>query len=365
LGDVGHTTVIGPTGSGKTVLMNFLCAQARKFGCRLFFFDKDRGAEIFIRAMGGSYSILGGGHASGFNPLQLPDTPENRAFLTEWLQSLITTLGEPFTSEDLVAITQAVNGNYKLAPEDRTLAKIAPFLGLAGPGTPAGRLAMWHSDGPYRNLFGSDRDILSLGNGVTGFEMGPILSDRQCLGPVLLYLFHRIHLVLDGTPTMIVLDEAWALLDNPIFAPKIKDWLKTLRKLNAFVVFATQSVEDASKSSISDTLVQQSATQIYLPNAKATEAYQTVFKLSDRQLQLVRSLDPASRSFLIKQGREAVIAKLDLSEMKDVISVLSGRAENVAKLDRIRTQVGDRRDEPSAWLPLYLEESHESSIHAA
>src|SRR5450631_2967901 len=100
-----------------------------------------------------------------------------------------------------------------------------------------------------------------------------------------MYLFHRIQMVLDGTPTMIVLDEAWALLDNPLFAPKIKDWLKTLRKLNAFVVFATQSVEDASKSSISDTLVQQTATQIYLPNSKATETYRSIFKLSERELE--------------------------------------------------------------------------------
>ena len=347
---------------GKTVLLNFLCAQAQKFHGRIFFFDKDRGAEIFLRAIGGSYSILGGGQPSGFNPLQLPDTPENRTFLSEWLQSLVTTLNEPFTSQDMERVAQAVNGNYRLSPEDRTLAKIAPFLGMPGPGTLAGRLAMWHSDGALKNLFGSERDVLNLSNGIAGFEMGPILQSREALAPVLLYLFHRIRLVLDGTPTMIVLDEAWALLDNPVFAPKIKDWLKTLRKLNALVVFATQSVEDAAKSRISDTLVQQSATQIYLPNSKATDAYRTDFKLSERELQVVRTLDPASRSFLIKQGRDAVVAKLDLSDLKDVISVLSGRAESVARLDGIRAQAGD---DPSAWLPIYLEDQNEKHIRAA
>jgi len=362
LNDVGHTTVIGPTGSGKTVLVNFLCSQARKFGCRLFFFDKDRGAEIFLRALGGTYSILGGGECSGFNPLQLPDTPENRTFLMEWLESLVTTLNEPFSSQDLDRISQAVNGTYKLAPEDRTLAKIAPFLGMPGPGTVAGRLAMWHSDGALNNLFGNERDILNLAKGIAGFEMGPILQNRQALAPMLLYLFHRIHLVLDGTPTMIVLDEAWALLDNPIFAPKIKDWLKTLRKLNALVVFATQSVEDASRSSISDTLVQQSATQIYLPNNKATETYQTAFKLSDRELQIARELDPARHSFLIKQGKDAVVARLDLSGMKGAISVLSGRAETVRKLDAIRAKVGD---DPTNWLHIYMEDRDENYVHAA
>jgi type IV secretion system protein VirB4 len=362
VGDVGHTTIMGPTGSGKTVLVNFLCAQAQKYRCRLFFFDKDRGAEIFVRAIGGTYSILGGGQSSGFNPLQLPDTAENRTFLIEWLQSLVTTLNEPFTSQDLDRISHAVSGNFKLAPEDRTLAKIAPFLGMPGPGTLAGRLAMWHSDGALKNLFGSERDVLNLSNRIAGFEMGPILQSRQALAPVLLYLFHRIHLVLDGTPTMIVLDEAWALLDNPVFAPKIKDWLKTLRKLNALVVFSTQSVEDASKSSISDTLVQQSATQIYLPNAKATDTYRTAFKVTERELQIVRELDPASRSFLIKQGKDAVVARLDLSGMKEAISVLSGRAETVRKLDAIRARVGD---DPAVWLPIYLEVENEHHIRAA
>lgn len=360
--DVGHTTVIGPTGSGKTVLVNFLCAQAQKYRCRLFFFDKDRGAEIFIRALGGTYSILGGGQPSGFNPLQLPDTAENRTFLLEWLQSLVTTLGEPCTSQDLDRLSQAINGNYKLAPEDRTLAKIAPFLGLPGPGTLAGRLAMWHSEGGFKNLFGSERDVLNLWNGVAGFEMGPLLQSRQALAPTLLYLFHRIHQVLDGTPTMIVLDEAWALLDNPIFAPKIKDWLKTLRKLNALVIFATQSVEDASKSSISDTLLQQSATQIFLPNAKAGDTYRTAFRLSDREAQIVQELDPATRAFLIKQGKDALVARLDLSRLTDTISILSGRAETVLRLDGIRAKVGD---DPTAWMPIFLGGQHEKHVRAA
>ena len=106
---------------------------------------------------------------------------------------------------------------------------------------------------------------------VFGFEMAELLKDPVALSPVLLYIFHRINISLDGSRTMIVLDEAWALIDNPVFAPKIKDWLKVLRKLNTFVIFATQSVEDATKSQISDTLIQQTSTQIFLPNLKATD----------------------------------------------------------------------------------------------
>lgn len=346
--DVGHTTIIGPTGAGKTVLLNFLCAQAQKFNCRIFFFDKDRGAEIFIRAIGGKHSIIEPGKNCGFNPLQLPDTPENRTFLGEWLRALVTTNDEAFTADDMDIISDAVAGNYKLAKKDRILRNIAPFFGLEGPGTLAGRLRMWHSDGPYSGLFDNEIDIIDFSLGSTfGFEMGEVLRERASLAPTLLYLFHRISLSLDGTPTIIVLDEAWALIDNKIFAARIRDWLKTLRKLNGMVIFATQSVEDAANSSISETLIQQTATQIFLPNPKATDAYRTSFMITEREFTLLKTTDPGSRFFLVKQGKDVVVARIDLSGMDEAINVLSARAETVAILDEIRAQYGDA---PDAWM---------------
>jgi type IV secretion system protein VirB4 len=349
--DVGHTTIIGPTGAGKTVLMNFLCAQAQKYKGRMFFFDKDRGAEIFIRAIGGSYTIVNASSATHFNPLQLADTPDNRNFLLEWLRLLVTANGEPLTTEHVRLLSSAIEGNYKLAQKDRILRNIAPFLGIEGDGSLASRLAMWHGYGSHAAAFDNERDMLNFDHSrVFGFEMAEILKDRLTLGPVLLYLFHRISIALDGTPTMIVLDEAWALIDNPIFAPKIKDWLKVLRKLNTFVIFATQSVEDASKSSISDTLIQQTATQIFLPNLRATDVYRKSFGLSQREYTLIKTTDPGSRFFLVKQGTNAIIARIDLHGMENIIHVLSGRSETVLLLDAIRQEVGDN---PEVWLPIF------------
>jgi type IV secretion system protein VirB4 len=260
--DVGHTTIIGPTGAGKTVLMNFLCTQAQKFNARMFFFDKDRGADIFIRALGGNYIMIDPARETGFNPLQLPDTGETRSFLVDWFKSLVTANQEEFSVVDLEKINEAINGNFTLNQDDRTLTNILPFFGLEGGGSIANRIKIWTEKGSHGKLFDNAMDNIDFTqNQIFGFEMGELLRDKLSLGPVLLYLFHKIGMSLDGTPTMIILDEAWALIDNPFFAPKIKDWLKTLRKLNAMVVFATQSVEDASKSQISDTLIQQTATQ--------------------------------------------------------------------------------------------------------
>ena len=208
---------------------------------------------------------------------------------------------------------------------------------------------MWHSEGSHAKIFDNDEDVINFSrSAIFGFEMAELLKDKASLGPVLSYIFHRINLSLDGTPSMIVLDEAWALIDNPIFAPKIKDWLKVLRKLNTFVVFATQSVEDASKSQISDTLIQQTATQIFLPNLKATGVYKTSFMLSERGYQLIKTTDLGSRYFLIKQGNDAVVAKVDLSGMSEIIDILSGRADTVIILDEIRKRYGD---DPNIWIP--------------
>ncbi len=354
--DVGHTMIIGPTGAGKTVLLNFLCAQAQKFNGRLFFFDKDRGAEIFIRAIRGKYIIPSTAQKSGFNPLQLDDTPENRSFLVEFISVLVSHEGDKITPEDIERINEAINGNYKLPKSQRRLRNIAPFLGLGGPGSLAGRFAMWHTDGSHANLFDNEEDKIDFNIARTfGIEMAAILQDTKSTSPVLLYLFHRIQSSLDGSPTMIVLDEAWALIGNKVFAPKIKDWLKVLRKLNTFVVFATQSVEDASKSEISDTLVQQTATQIFLPNLKATSVYREVFMLSEREFAMVKTTDPSTRFFLIKQDNDGVMCRINLSGMDEIINVLSGRVDTVIILAEIIKEVGD---DPDVWLPIFLEKTN-------
>jgi len=351
--DVGHTMIVGPTGSGKTVLLNFLCAQAQKFRPKLFFFDKDRGAEIFVRAIGGIYIIPSASKVSGFNPFQLADTLENRSFLVDFLKALISTDSKSIPAHEVDRINEAVAGNFKIPKEKRRLRNLAPFMGLMGPGTIAGRLAKWHSNGSHAKLFDNELDLIDFNDSRTfGIEMGHILQDKEAIGPVLLYLFQRIQNSISGEPTMIVLDEAWALIDNPVFAPKIKDWLKVLRKLNAMVVFATQSVEDAIKSDISDTLVQQTSTQIFLPNLKATTVYRSVFRLSEREFNLVRTTDPSSRFFLVKQDNDGVVAKIDLSGMEEFIHVLSGRIETVTLLDEIMNEVGE---DPKDWLPIFNE----------
>ncbi|MEO5587231.1 MAG: VirB4 family type IV secretion/conjugal transfer ATPase [Novosphingobium sp.] len=352
-GDLGNFSVIGPSGSGKTVVMNFLAAQAQKFSPRTILFDKDRGAEVFIRGIGGIYSRIAAGHPTGFNPLALPDSPINRAFLRDWLGVLLAASGP----EELATIAGAIDAAYA---NDASLRRLSHFRELlAGsrrpqPGDLAGRLDAWIAHGPNGGgehgwLFDNAEDRLDLSARTLGFDMTALLETPRLRTPVMMYLFHRIEERLDGHPTMILIDEGWKALDDEVFAARIRDWLKTLRKRNALVGFATQSARDALDSRIATALVEQTATMIFMPNARArAEDYCEGFGLTHHELDLIRSLPAHSRCFLIRQPDASVVVRLDLSGMPEVLTVLSGRESTVRRLDTLRAQYGDG---PANWYP--------------
>ena len=348
-GDLGHFTIIGPSGSGKTVVLNFLASQAQRFNPRTVLFDKDRGSEIFIRAAGGRYSRLVTGEPSGLNPLQLDDTPLNRSFLREWLGVLLTADG----AEEEAAIADAVDACFDADPAFRRLRHFRELLSGARrpePGDLASRLEPWVS-GEHGWLFDNADDRLDLDALTIGFDMTALLDNPRLRTPAMMYLFHRVDERLDGSPAMILIDEGWKALDDPVFAARIRDWLKTLRKRNAIVGFATQSARDALESRIAAALVEQTATMIFTPNPKAREEdYCHGFGLSAHELDLIRALPEHSRTFLVRHANQSVVVRLDLSGMPELLMVLSGREASVRQLDRLRGEVGD---DPAAWFPMF------------
>lgn len=354
--DVGNFTVIGPTGTGKTVLLTFLHAQAQRLAPRSVYFDKDRGAEIYLRAIGADYTIVRAGTPTGLNPLQLPDTPENRAFLREWIRLLVSIDNDiPVSAQDLEIIADAVRDNFKEPLEHRRLRYFAELLAgheRKGGDTLASRMAKWHSGGERAWLFDNAQDSLSLNNRNIGFDLTSILDDKLSRTPWMMYVFHRVSQLLTGEKVILMLDEGWKMLDDPVFSAKIKDWMKTIRKQNGILGFATQSARDALGSSVGDAIIEQSPTQIFLPNARATEQdYCEGFGLSMHELKLIRTLTPESRCFLIRHGTESVIAKLDLSGMEDFVSILSGRTETVRLMQELIEAHGPANEN---WLPLFL-----------
>lgn len=353
-GDLGNFTVIGPSGAGKTVLLTFLLAQARRFDPQIVYFDKDRGAEPFVRAIGGRYDVLRPGEPSGLNPLLMDDTPANRAFVADWLAQLLGG-AERLEAEDLAMIADAVDANFDQPPHNRRLTFLRElFVGARRPraGDLAARLRPWCEGGEHAWLFDNAQDRVRLDERAFGFDMTRILDTPVTRTPAMMYLFHRIEQALDGRPTIIVVDEGWKALDDPVFTQRLKDWEKTLRKRNGVVGFCTQSASDALESRIASAIVEQAATQIFLPNPKARPAdYIDGFGLTPHEFDLVRALPDTSRCFLVKQADHSAVARLDLTGLDDVLMVLAGNERRVRKLDQVRAQVGD---DPAAWLPLYV-----------
>ena len=347
-GDLGNFSVIGPSGSGKTVVMNFLAAQAQKFSPRTILFDKDRGAELFVRGIGGRYDSIRAGEPTGFNPLALPDTPGNKAFLRDWLSVLLKAEGP----EEDAMIAHAVDAAYA---NDASLRRLRHFKELLSgsrrpqPGDLADRLAAWIGEGENAWMFDNAEDRLDLTARVLGFDMTALLENPKLRTPTMMYLFHRIEERLDGQPTMILIDEGWKALDDEVFAARIRDWLKTLRKRNALVGFATQSARDALESRISTALVEQTATMVFMPNSRARpEDYCDGFGLTAHEFALIRTLPAHSRCFLVRQPDASVVVRLDLSGAPEVLTLLSGRESSVRRLDQLRAAMGDA---PADWYP--------------
>lgn len=355
-GDLGNFTVIGPSGSGKTVVLNFLLAQARRFDPRIVFFDKDRGAELFLRAIGGHYDVLRPGEPSGLNPMLLDDTPENRRFLIDWITRLLTLSGPPLTPAEQARIHDAVDASMTAPRAYRRLGHFAQLLrGEQRPhaGDLAARLAPWWGEGERAWLFDNAEDQLDMSARVIGFDMTRLLDDPVARTPAMMYLFHRVEQRLDGSPSIIVVDEGWKALDDEVFTARIRDWEKTIRKRNGIVGFATQSAEDAIDSRIASAIIEQAATQIFMPNPKAqARDYVEGFGLTGHEFDLVRSLPDTAHAFLVKHANDSVVVRLDLSGDRDLLTVLSGREASVRLLDEIRA---DRGDDPADWLPRLLD----------
>ena len=344
VGDLGHTLICGPSGSGKTVVQNFMLAQLERFGAQQLFIDKDRGAEIFVRASGGVYLSLRNGEPTGFAPFRaLPPSPGNRAFLVRLVRALVKPENGALTAPEARAIDQGVAALEALPRERRSIAALRSLLGQSDAAGIGARLERWSRTGPLGWVLDNDEDALSLEARFAGFDITQLLDNAEVRTPAMLYLFHRIAERTDGRRLVLDIDEFWKVLDDPAFTDLARDGLKTWRKQNAFMVFGTQSPADALRSPIAHAILEQCATKIFLPNPHGQKAdYVDGFGLTREEFRLIREvLTPESHRFLVKQGHDSVIVELDLSGLDDLLAVLSGRSETVNLLDRLRAQVGD------------------------
>lgn len=349
VGDVGHMLIVGPTGAGKSVLLALLALQFRRYpDAQVYIFDKGFSARAAVLAMGGAHHALGlggedasdtgAGKAIAFQPLRHIDRADERAWAAEWIGALLAHEKVLVTPEIKEALWSALTSLATAPTEERTLTGLSLLLQSA---PLRSALAPYTLEGPFGRLLDAAEDDLAMAD-VQCFETEALMGQAGVVAPVLTYLFHRLDERFTGRPTLLILDEAWVFLDHPLFAARVREWLKVLRKKNVAVVFATQSLADIADSTIAPAIIESCPQRILLPNDRAIEpqsraTYQR-FGLNDRQIELVSRATP-KRHYYLQSSRGNRLFELGLGPVALALCGASDPATQ-ARIDAILAEHG-------------------------
>jgi len=338
-GDLGHTAIVGGSGAGKTTLMTLLIAQFKKYNpSQTFIFDKDYSLMAATVLLGGKHIDMSPrGTRRGMNPVRVMMINDDDMRLRQWIEVLITAGGNTVSSNESSAIFTAIQGLRRSPPNswrlsgiyaliagaDRDLAaKIAPYVDLTDADDDFGT-------GPFASFFDNDEDNFELTN-MVGLECAGILESKQLASPFMDYAFYCIERSLDGmTPTMIYVEEAWYMLSNPAFAQKMEDWLRTFRKKRAFVIFATQALDEIARLPNVGSFVTNIPCQIFLPSVKSSvreqaALFRSVFGTTDAQIELLAHAIPKRDYLLVKPS----VTRLVTTQMPPAILAINDATSN-------------------------------------
>lgn len=328
--DLGHTLIMGPPGAGKSTLLGLITAQWFRYpDAQVFAFDKGYSLYVLTRAAGGEFYDIGGEKTHlAFCPLKEIDTEQDMAWAVEWLEGLCVAQGASIGPKERNAIAQAVL-QLRLSPS-RTLTE---FCAEVQETSIRDALQYYTLSGPLGQLLDAETDALRSGRFVT-FETENLMNmGDKAIVAVLLYLFRRIEKRMDGSPTLVPLDEAWVYLKHPLFRDRLREWLKTIRKLNGVVVLSTQNLSDVFGSDIGDVILETCPTKVLLPNAEAgNPASRTFYErlgLNDREIQLVQSSVPKRDYYAVSPLGRRMIA-LGLGKVALSFVGVNGKEERQA-----------------------------------
>lgn len=379
IGDVGHTSIVGPTGAGKSVFLGLLAAQFNKYkDAQVFFFDKDASSRVLTYAMGGTFYDLGEDDLS-FQPLKNIGRSEvNIAKLKElhplWNEKEILAEDDKRKNMELEWVNEWIleifaQENVELNPVQKN--KIWEALELLSNSKEKFRtlsnlntslndrilketLEKYTITGSLGRYFDNDHENVSFDSWQV-FEMAKIMNNKSAVTPLLSYLFHKIEEQLTGKPTILILDECWMFFSNEQFSEKIREWLKVLRKKNTSVIFATQELGDIMNSSLFTTILDACKTKIFLPNPNAgADNYIPIYEkfgLNEREIEII-SAGTQKKEYYYKSEKGARLFELALS--KNTLKLIAASdPDSQVKAKLIYRELGGGE----AFTKKYLEES--------
>jgi type IV secretion/conjugal transfer VirB4 family ATPase len=353
VGDVGHTLVVGPTGAGKSVLLALMALQFRRYpDAQVFAFDFGGSIRAAALAMGGDWHDLGGALSDdasepvALQPLARIDDVAERAWAAEWIANILARETIVVTPEAKDHLWSALTSLASAPPAERTLTGLSVLLQSQ---MLKRALQPYCLGGPYGRLLDAEAERLGEAE-VQAFETEGLIG-TSAAPAVLAYLFHRIEARLDGRPTLLIVDEGWLALDDEGFAGQLREWLKTLRKKNASVIFATQSLSDIDGSAIAPAIIESCPTRLFLPNERAIEPQITAiyrrFGLNDRQIEILARATP-KRDYYCQSRRGNRLFELGLGRVALAFTAASSKSDQ-ADIRQILEEHG-REGFVAAWL---------------
>ena len=344
VGDVGHTLVVGPTGAGKSVLLALMALQFRRYaGSQVFAFDFGGSIRAAALAMKGDWHDLGGALSDSaaepvaLQPLAMIDDAAERGWAAEWIAAILAREKIDMTPEAKEHLWSALTSLASAPAGERTLTGLSVLLQSQ---SLKRALQPYCLGGAFGRLLDAEAERLGSA-AVQVFETEGLIGTGAAPA-VLSYLFHRIEGQLDGRPTLLIIDEGWLALDDEGFAGQIREWLKTLRKKNASVVFATQSLSDIDGSAIAPAIIESCPTRLFLPNERAIEPQITAiyrrFGLNDRQIEILARATP-KRDYYCQSRRGNRLFELGLEEFALAFTAASSKSDQ-AMIERVLAEHG-------------------------
>ena len=346
--DIGHSAIVGPTGYGKSVLLGLIASSFMKYkDSRAYFFDKDASSRVLTYAVGGEFHDLGNDELS-FQPLANIEIVEEKEWAYGWILEILEQENVKVSPTQKEKIWKALDNLAKTPIELRT---ISNFYTSVNDREIKEALIPYKIGGALGKYFDSDKDTLNFSRWQV-FEMNQVINNKKGLTPLLSYIFRRIENSLDGNPCIIILDECWMFFDNPIFAAKIREWLKVLRKKNCSVIFATQELGDILNSKLFTTVLDACQTKVFLPNPNAfADNYIPIYEkfgLNKTEIEII-SKATKKKEYYYKSTKGSRLFELDLKE-KTLSLIASSDLAKQNKAKELKEIYRDANDFTREWL---------------
>jgi len=346
--DIGHSAIVGPTGYGKSVLLGLIASSFIKYkDSRVYFFDKDASSRVLTYAVGGEFHDLGNDELS-FQPLANIEIVEEKEWAYGWILEILEQENVKVSPTQKEKIWKALDNLAKTPIELRT---ISNFYTSVNDREIKEALIPYKIGGALGKYFDSDKDTLNFSRWQV-FEMNQVINNKKGITPLLSYIFRRIENSLDGSPCIIILDECWMFFDNPIFAAKIREWLKVLRKKNCSVIFATQELGDILNSKLFTTVLDACQTKVFLPNPNAfADNYIPIYQkfgLNKTEIEII-SKATKKKEYYYKSTKGSRLFELDLKE-KTLSLIASSDLAKQNKAKELKEIYRNANDFTREWL---------------